>query len=91
MCLLFNPASELPVVSFFGRTMISTLIGLVSLCAYYSREELSAKAWWLHTLLHMLLPEAVFLSLAHHGVSGKADRIPTSMPDSYCLQKYCSF
>ena len=31
MCLLFNPAAELPVVSFFGRIMVFTLIALLSL------------------------------------------------------------
>ena len=45
MCLLFNPASELPVVTFFGRIMVFTLIALLSLTVYYSKEELTAKAW----------------------------------------------
>ena len=66
MCLLFNPASELPVVTFFGRIMVFTLIALVSLTVYYSKEELTAKAWWVRTVLHLLLLEAVLLPLAHH-------------------------
>lgn len=66
MCLLFNPGSELPVVSFFGRIIVFTLLGLLSLGVYYSREELTPKKWWLRTVLHVLLLEAVFLPLAHH-------------------------
>ena len=37
MCLLFNPASELPVVTFFGRIMVFTLIALLSLAVYYTK------------------------------------------------------
>ncbi len=66
MCLLFNPASELPVITFFGRIMVFTLIGLLSLVVYYSKEELTVKAWWVRTVLHLLLLEAVLLPLAHH-------------------------
>ena len=66
MCLLFNPASELPVVTFFGRIMVFTLLGLLSLVVYYSKEELTVKAWWVRTVLHLLLLEAVLLPLAHH-------------------------
>ena len=65
MCLLFNPESELPVVSFFGRIMVFTLLALLSLVVYYSRDELSMKAWWLRTVLHVFLLEAVLLPLAH--------------------------
>ena len=66
MCLLFNPAAELPVVAFFGRIMVFTLIALLSLAAYYSKEDLTVKAWWVRTVLHLLLLEAVLLPLAHH-------------------------
>ncbi len=66
MCLLFNPASELPVVSFFGRIMVFALIALLSLAVYYTKEELTVKAWWMRTVLHLLLLEAVLLPLAHH-------------------------
>ena len=65
MCLLFNPASKLPVVSFFGRIMVFTLIALLSMGVYYSKEELTAKAWWVRTVLHLTLLEAVLLPLAH--------------------------
>ena len=65
MCLLFNPASKLPVVSFFGRIMFFTLIALLSMGVYYSKEELTAKAWWVRTVLHLILLEAVLLPLAH--------------------------
>lgn len=65
MCLLFNPASKLPVVSFFGRIMVFTLIALLSMGVYYSKEELTAKAWWVRTVLHLILLEAVLLPLAH--------------------------
>ena len=66
MCLLFNPASELPVVTFFGRIMVFTLIALLSLAVYYTKEELTVKAWWVRTILQLLLLEAVLLPLAHH-------------------------
>ena len=65
MCLLFNPTSRLPVVSFFGRIMVFTLLALLSLVVYYSRDELTPGGWWLRTGLHALLLEAVLLSLAH--------------------------
>ena len=65
MCLLFNPGAELPVVAFFGRIMVFTLIALLSLAVYYSKEELTAKAWWVRTVLHLLLLEAALLPLAH--------------------------
>ena len=31
MCLLFNPTSQLPVVSFFGRIIVFTLLGMMTL------------------------------------------------------------
>ena len=34
MCLLFNPTSELPVVSYFGRILVFTLLSLLSLIVY---------------------------------------------------------
>ena len=46
MCLLFNPTSELPVVSYFGRIMVFTLLSLLSMVVYYSRDELTPKGWW---------------------------------------------
>lgn len=66
MCLLFNPAAELAAVPFFGRILVFTLIALLSRAVYYSKEELTAKAWWMRTVLHLLLLEAVLLPLAHH-------------------------
>mgnify|MGYP001031893176 FL=1 len=65
MCLLFNPASKLPVVTFFGRCIVLTLVCMATLIVYYAREELTPAAWWFRTLLHTLLLEAVLLPLAH--------------------------
>ena len=65
MCLFFNPTSELPVVDYFGRILVFTLLGLLSLAVYYSRDELTQRAWWVRTALHTLILEAVFLPLAH--------------------------
>jgi hypothetical protein len=65
MCLLFNPTSELPVVSYFGRILVFTLLSLLSMVVYYSRDELTPKGWWLRTALHALLLEAMLLPLAH--------------------------
>ena len=66
MCLLFNPTSELPVVSFFGRIIIFTLLGMMTLLVYYSKEELTQREWWIRTVLHFFILEAVYLPLAHH-------------------------
>ena len=66
MCLLFNPTSELPVVTFFGRCILLTLVSMLTLLIYASGEELSNRAWWIRTLLHAILLEAVLLPLAHN-------------------------
>lgn len=44
MCLFFNPTSELPVVSFFGRCILFTLVCMATLIVYYSKTELSLGA-----------------------------------------------
>ena len=64
--LSINPSSVLPVVPYFGRIMVFALIALALTAACYSKEELSGKAWWGRTVLHLLLLEAVLLPLAHH-------------------------
>ena len=66
MCLMFNPTSELPVVSFFGRCILLTAICMATLVVYASRGELSPRAWWLRSVLHLILLEAILLPLAHH-------------------------
>ena len=66
MCLLFNPTSELPVVAFFGRCIIITMVCMATLVVYYSRTELTLGSWWFRTILHTVLLEAVLLPLAHH-------------------------
>ena len=66
MCLLFTPAAELPVVPFFGRIMVFTLIALLSQAVYWSGEELTVRAWWGRTALQLLLLETLLLPLAHH-------------------------
>ena len=66
MCLFFNPTSQLPVVSFFGRIIIFTLLGMATLIVYYSKEELTQRQWWIRTVLHLMILEAIFLPLAHH-------------------------
>ena len=66
MCLFFNPTSQLPVVSFFGRIIIFTLLGMATLIVYYSKEELTQRQWWIRTVLHLVILEVIFLPLAHH-------------------------
>ncbi len=66
MCLLFNPTSELPVVSFFGRCILLTLASMGTLVVYASRDELTNRAWWCRTALHTVLLEVVLLPLAHN-------------------------
>ena len=45
----FNPTSELPVVSFFGRIIVFTLLGMATLIVYYSKEELTRMVVSYHT------------------------------------------
>ena len=66
MCLLFNPTSQLPVVAFFGRIIVFTLLGMATMVVYYSKDELTKGAWLGRTILHLLVLEAVFMPLAHH-------------------------
>ncbi len=66
MCLLFNPTSELQVVTFFGRCIMFTLVCMATLFVYYSKEDLSPGAWWFRTIMHWVLLEVVLLPLAHH-------------------------
>lgn len=66
MCLLFNPASQLPVVTFFGRCIILTLLCMATLIVYYSKGEMTPGTWWFRTILHLILLEAILLPLAHH-------------------------
>lgn len=66
MCLLFNPTSELPVVTFFGRCIIFTFVCMATLIIYYSKNELTTKTWWLRTIAHTVLLEILLLPLAHH-------------------------
>lgn len=66
MCLFFNPASELPVVSFFGRIIVFTFLGMGTLIVYYSKEELTQSQWWIRTVLHLGILEVVYLPLAYH-------------------------
>lgn len=69
MCYFFNPTSTLPVVSFFGRIIIFTILGMLTLFVYYSKEELSQKQWWIRTLLHIVILELVFLRTSILAVS----------------------
>ena len=39
---------------------------MVTLIVYHSKEELSPRAWWCRTILHLVVLEAVYLPLAHH-------------------------
>lgn len=66
MCLFFNPTSELPVVSFFGRIILFTILAMATLVVYYSKDELTKGQWWMRTILHTLVLEVVLLPLAHH-------------------------
>lgn len=65
MCLLFNPTSELPVVRFFGRCILLTLVSMGTLIVYASGEELTNRAWWFRTILHAAFLEVILLPLAH--------------------------
>lgn len=66
MCLLFDPTSELPVVTFFGRCILLTLVCMATLVVYYSKRELTLGGWWFRTILHWVLLEVILLPLAHH-------------------------
>lgn len=66
MCWLFNPTSELLVVTFFGRCIVFTLVCMATLVVYYSKGDLNPGAWWFRTILHAVLLEVTLLPLAHH-------------------------
>ena len=66
MCLMFNPTSELPVVPFFGRCIVFTLVCMATLIVYYSKGDLTSREWWMRTVLHAVVLEVVLLPLAHH-------------------------
>lgn len=66
MCLFFNPTSELPVVTFFGRCILFTLVCMATLVVYYSKRELTLGGWWFRTILHAILLEVILLPLAHY-------------------------
>lgn len=66
MCLFLNPSSELPVVSFFGKMLVFTVLGCATLIVYHSKEELTKQEWWKRTILHTLLLEVVLLPLARY-------------------------
>lgn len=51
---------------FFGRCILFTLVCMATLIVYYSKTELSLGGWWIRTILHAVLLEAVVLPLAHH-------------------------
>lgn len=51
---------------FFGRCILFTLVCMATLVVYYSRTELTLRGWWIRTILHAALLEAVLLPLAHH-------------------------
>ena len=57
---------QLPVVAFFGRIIVFTLLGMATMVVYYSKDELTKGAWLGRTILHLLVLEAVFMPLAHH-------------------------
>ena len=66
MCLFFNPTSQLAVVPFFGRCIVLTLVCMATLIVYYTKGELSVRAWWFRTILHTCLLEITLLPLAHY-------------------------
>lgn len=65
MCLFFDSTRKLNLVTYFGQCLLLAFIALASLAVYYSKEELSQKAWWIRTILHLLLLEIILLPLAH--------------------------
>ena len=64
MCLLFNPTSELPVVSFFGRAILLTLVSMGTLIVYASGEELTNRAWWCRAYEHVCQRRTGIISIA---------------------------
>ena len=66
MCLLFNRQSVLPVVRFFGRGIILDCLCLLTIVVYSSRNELTQSQWWVRTVIHLVVLEAVLLPLARH-------------------------
>ena len=50
----------------FGRCIVLTLVCMATLIVYYTKGELSVRAWWFRTILHTCLLEITLLPLAHY-------------------------
>lgn len=89
MCLFFNPTSQLAVVPFFGRCIVLTLVCMATLIVYYTKGELSVRAWWFRTILHTCLLEITLLPLHITGISGTARWMQSSTDPLSWEQKSC--
>lgn len=53
------------IAVYMGQCMLFALVAELSVLVYYSREELTQKQWWIRTILHLVILEAVLLPIAH--------------------------
>lgn len=58
------PITELPVSFLWKAALFSLCAGLPAL-VYYTREELSRGQWWVRTIVHTALLEAVLMTAGH--------------------------
>lgn len=65
MCSLFGQGTVMNIAAYMGQCMLFALIAVLSIFVYYSKEELTQKQWWIRTVLHLIVLEAVLLPIAH--------------------------
>lgn len=52
-------------VSFLGNMLLFSLAGTLPGLIYYSNHELSEKEWWIRTIVHFLLLNALLLPISN--------------------------
>ena len=65
MCSLFGQGTVMNIAVYMGQCMLFALVAELSVLVYYSREELTQRQWWIRTIIHLVILEAVLLPIAH--------------------------
>ncbi len=65
MCSLFGQETVMNIAVYMGQCMLFALVAELSVLVYSSKEELTQKQWWIRTILHLVILEAVLLPIAH--------------------------
>ena len=64
MCSLFGQETVMNIAVYMGQCMLFALVAELSVLVYYSKEELTQRQWWISTILHLVILEAVLLPIA---------------------------